>query len=292
MGLYTMKEILSESVQKKYAVGAFSGFDLLSVDAVLAAAEEENKPVIFLIHPGFLVQARHDVPTQIRVMQDIIRASKAPATMILDHGSNFKECMECISLGFPSVMFDGSSLSNEENMAATKEIVKAAHACGVTVEAEIGHVGGHEGNADGDVADARLYTKPEEAELFARETGIDALAVAIGTVHGVFRGTPKLDIARLKEIRQAVGDLPLVMHGGSGLPEIEFRMAVEGGINKINFITGMMLDVLKAVRDTDDARHAAGKRSTWWDMLPVAQDTIKRIVKEQMDIFNTQPLYL
>lgn len=292
MALYTMKEILSEAVAKKYAVPAFSGFDLITVDSVLAAAEEENKPVIFLCHPLFAVNARKDPKRYVLSMLEMIRSSSVPATVILDHGGSFEECMSCISMGFPSVMFDGSSLPFEENIAATREIVKAAHACGVTVEAEVGHVGGNEGDARDGVADKSMYTEPEQAKRFVDETGVDALAVAIGTVHGVYRGTPKLDIERLGEIRQAVGQLPLVMHGGSGLPEEEFTMAVKGGINKINFVTGMMLDAMKTIHAKEAEREAAGRRLTFWDALPFVQETMKQCVKEQFRIFDTQTLTL
>ena len=137
-------------------------------------------------------------------------------------------------------MFDGSSLPMEENIRITREIVKIAHAVGVSVEGEIGHVGGVEGGAtlEGAEVDESAYSTPKEARYFAEETGVDALAVAIGTVHGTFKGTPKLDIERLKAIRRAVGDLPLVLHlGRFGLPVEEFRKAIANGINKINIFT-------------------------------------------------------
>lgn len=164
--------------------------------------------------------------------------ASVPVATILDHGVSYEDCLRAIKWGCTSVMFDGSALPMEENIRITKKVVDVAHEVGVSVEGEIGHVGGDEGGAtlEGMEVNADDYSTPEEAKYFAEQTGVDALAVAVGTVHGTFKGEPKLDIERLRDIRKAIGDLPLVLHGGSGLPASEFKKAVENGINKINIL--------------------------------------------------------
>jgi fructose-bisphosphate aldolase class II len=186
-------------------------------------------------------------------------------------------------------MLDGSSLPLDENIALTKKVCDVAHACGISVEGEIGHVAGHEGNMiEGNVADVSAYTKVDEAVRFANETGVDALAVAIGTVHGVYKGIPKLDYVRLSEIRSAVS-IPLVMHGGSGLPPDAFRMAIENGINKINFFTGMSLGATQAAKQIIEER--SGKLF-FGDIVSAGINKASEIVGEHIEIFGTQPLSL
>ena len=290
MALVTMKEILDEAVKGRYAVGAFTGGNLVTAEAVLTVNKELRTPVIFLMHPMYLKMIGTDVALYFRLLKEMIRSVDIPATIILDHGRDFKDCMECIHYGIPSVMFDGSKLSNEDNIAATTEIVKAAHACGVTVEAEIGHVGGNEGTTDEGVAKSEYYTKPEDAEEFAARTGIDALAVSIGTVHGIYQGTPRLDIPRLDEIRARVGGLPLVMHGGSGLPDEEFTKAVDHGINKINFVTGLMVT---AAGDVEAAKQAKARKTkkpfTYYDISSAVMDSMMNTVRHQVEVFRTRP---
>ena len=163
------------------------------------------------------------------------KRAKVPVVMHYDHGLTFDKCMEALKLGFSSVMFDGSLADGDSNTSATREIVKIAHSFGASVEGEIGHVG----NADvGDEEHADMYTTPEEAEEFVKATGVDALAVAIGTAHGVYKSKPRLNIERLKEIREKI-DTPLVLHGGSGLSDDDFRDTVKNGIAKVNIFTDL-----------------------------------------------------
>jgi fructose-bisphosphate aldolase class II len=162
-----------------------------------------------------------------------------------------------------------------------------AHACGVSVEAEIGHVGGSEGNTNKNTAKEDLYTIPEDAVRFAKETNIDALAIAFGTVHGVYKGEPKLDFERLKKIRSMV-DIPLVMHGGSGLVDSDFKMAIECGISKINFFTGMSRYVIKEMRTLIDESDGKVRHIKLWDTQ--LQATID-CVKKQLDLFGTESIY-
>lgn len=185
-------------------------------------------------------------------------------------------------------MLDASSLPLEENIEQTKKVVEAAHACGVSVEAEIGHVGGLEGGANltGNVADSSGFTTPEMAVKFCSAAKPDALAVAFGTVHGVYKGTPHLDLERLHSIREQI-DIPLVMHGGSGLSPDDFRAAVKNGINKINFYTGMTIAATK--RAGEFIKEKSG-RVGFEDVCREAQAEMQKIVEEHIDIFGTQKL--
>jgi len=234
MALVSMKQILDEANTENYAVAAFDVVDHASAEAVVQAAEVGKRPVILMFPEAALPLVVAD--TFFPFLVDLARKSDVPIALHWDHGQQFEAIMQAIHHGFSSVMIDGSSLPLAENIALTKRITEIARAAEVSVEAEIGHVAGGEGSFEGSKVDESMYTDPKEAKLFAEETGVDALAVAIGTVHGKYKGTPKLDVERLKEIKQAVG-IPLVLHGGSGVSDEEFKKVIAGGINKINIFT-------------------------------------------------------
>lgn len=239
MSLVSMKMILKDAVKNNYAVGAFGGSDLISAMAAIKAAEAKKTPLILLEEFSLVFDDDRSLALHFSALNAMIEKASVPIATVLDHGVSYEDCIKAIELGCTSVMFDGSALPMEDNIRITKAVVEAAHAVGVSVEGEIGHVGGAEGGvtAQGLTADSSQYSTPYEAAYFAKQTGVDALAVAVGTVHGTFRGTPHLDIDRLRAIRQAVGGLPLVLHGGSGLPAGEFQKAIRSGINKINIFT-------------------------------------------------------
>lgn len=284
MSLVTMKEVLSQSVEKKYAVGAFDTMDRVFTEAIIGAAEAKGVPIILMT-----VEWAFDKPDVDLFMDYLVercRRATVPVALHLDHGSSFEAVMKAIHYGCTSVMLDGSSLPFEENVALTKKVVEVAHACGVTVEAEIGHVAGHEGNMlDGNVADESAYTTVDEAIRFYEQTQVDCLAVAIGTVHGVYKGTPKLDYERLQAIRDAL-PIPIVMHGGSGLSPDDFKKAVAHGINKINFFTGMSLGAADAVKNLIKERD----KIQMGDIIDCGQQAAFDIVSEHIDIFGTLPL--
>jgi len=287
MSLITLNEILSESITKKYAVGAFDAWDHVITEAVLNAAEAKGKPIILMV-PDFIFK-QPNFERFFRYAVDRCEQSSIPVAFHLDHGSSFEYVMMSIRYGCTSVMLDGSSLPIEENIALTRKVCDVAHSCGISAEGEIGHVAGHEGNMlEGNVADSNAYTKVEDAVRFVEETGVDALAIAIGTVHGVYVGTPKLDFERLKAIRKAVS-IPLVLHGGSGLPAEDFRKAIEFGINKVNFFTGMSLGAANAVIKLVEER---SKKLTIGDIVNTGLNRASEIVSEHIDIFGTQPLTL
>ncbi|MCI8835986.1 MAG: class II fructose-bisphosphate aldolase [Ruminococcus sp.] len=284
MSLVTMSEVLKESIEKKYAVGAFDTMDRVFTEAILDAAEQKGVPVILMVMPMSV-----EGPEAERFMGYVVkrcRESSVPVALHLDHSPTYEHCVKAIHLGCTSVMFDGSSLPYEENVAITKKVIDVAHACGVTVEAEIGHVAGHEGNMlDGNVADESAFTTVEEAKRFYEDTGVDCLAVAIGTVHGVYKGTPHLDLERLQEIRDAL-PIPIVIHGGSGLVEKDYKGMVAHGANKINFFTAMSLEAAAAVRKLLAEKEKLGLQ----DITIVGQKAAEEVVAKHIEIFGTQPL--
>lgn len=260
--LANLNDVLIPAQKGKYAVGLFNTTDTDMLQAAIEAAEEMRSPIIIgtaevllpfgelkLIAPSILAAARR---------------ATVPVVMHYDHGLTFERCMEALQLGFTSVMFDGSAGDVAENLKETAQVVRIAHAMGASVEGEIGHVGSA---ADDDAASQ--YTLPSEAVDFVQATGVDALAVAIGTAHGVYKTKPKLDIDRLREIRSAT-DTPLVLHGGSGLSDDDFRNCIAAGIAKVNIHTDMCVAGVKALQESI----AAGK-----DYLHVRNDKVDAIRK-------------
>ncbi len=285
MALVSLNEVLKESVEKKYAVGAFDAAEHGYVEAILEGAEEKGVPVILMLAEGFFNYT--DMDKFVPYVLDRINRSPVPVCLHLDHGSTYEVCLKAIHWGFSSVMIDGSSLPYEENVALVKKVVDVAHPIGVSVEAELGHVGGGEGDLRaGSVVDKSLFTRPDEAKRFVAETGVDALAVAIGTVHGRFRGTPEIDLELLQELR-AVLDIPLVLHGGSGLTDEDFKNVTANGINKVNFFTGISLASVDAIKkvmeDSEGYLH-------YQDIVKAGLDAAKEVVMRQIEVFGTEPL--
>ena len=234
MSLVPMSEILLRARRGRYAVGAFEIWNLESMQAVIGAAEGLSQPVILQVGPGEADYAGLDDISHMAIYH--AKQAKVPVALHLDHGDTFERVMHCINHGFTSVMLDVSHLPYAENVAATKEVVRAAHACGVTVEGEMDRIGGGEAGADvADDDDANL-TNPDQALEFVTATGIDAFAVAIGTVHGFYKGKPNIRLGLLERIAACVS-VPLVLHGGSGTPEADVRGAIMRGIAKVNICT-------------------------------------------------------
>ncbi|MBP1042298.1 class II fructose-bisphosphate aldolase [Vagococcus sp. BWB3-3] len=241
--LVTLKTLLTDAKKQQRAVGAFNAPNLETIRAAIEAAEELQSPVILQHAEGHdsLIPLAEIGP----IMLDYAKRATVPVAVHLDHGASFDACLQAIRLGFTSIMYDASSKAYQDNLKETKEIVKIAHSVGVSVEAELGHIftsalGGGEGRAvdPEEVYDdvEAIYTDPEIAKEFVLETEVDCLAIAFGTVHGVYLKEPKLDLPRIKKIRDATA-LPLVMHGGSGVSEADYRTAIANGICKINYYT-------------------------------------------------------
>lgn len=233
MSLQTLKEVLVLADQEKRGVGMFNVVGVEYAEAIVQAAEAQNEPVILAL-PGRFMGFHEDPSYLVHMMLDMATQAKVPVVVHLDHGANFDIVMKAIRLGFTSVMFDGSALPFEENVAKTAELARIAHSVGVSIEGELGYLGFQEGR---EIEEDNL-TKPTQAREFVDRTHVDALAVAIGNMHGHYKGTPHLDLERLSAIHQAV-NCPLVLHGGSGLSPQDFQNAIERGISKVNIFTNM-----------------------------------------------------
>lgn len=287
--LVTLNELLKDAKEKKYAVGAFNVPNLEAIRAVIQAAEELGSPVILQhaeVHEN-LISLDEIGP----IMLQYAKAAKVPVAVHLDHGASFEMCVKAIRLGFTSVMYDASSKEYEVNLAESKEIVKIAHAVGVSVEAELGHiftsaVGGGEGRGSDSSEDYEdledVYTDPDLAKAFVEETGVDCLAIGFGTVHGIYLKEPKLDLNRILQIKEKI-DVPFVMHGGSGVSEENYRTAIKNGICKINYYTYMNKAAGKVLQE--ELENFSGD-SVFFDELSLsATEAMKNNVKAAMEIF-------
>ncbi len=232
--LVTMKEMLEEARTKQYAVGAFEFWSYDSARAVLKVAKELGLPAILQV--GHFERDYMDGYENAKIFAEMAEKEfDVPVALHLDHAETYEEVMKALEAGFTSVMIDGSMLSFEENVALTKRVVEAARKYGASVEAELGKLAGNEGTKSLEEEEAE-QTSPEEAARFVELTGVDALAVAIGTAHGLYTRPPKINIDRLKEIAAKVS-IPLVLHGGSGTPADKVEEAVQNGIAKVNICT-------------------------------------------------------
>ena len=257
MPIVTLKEILADAHKQHYGVGMFDVHNLEMTNAVIQAAEELRSPVIIA-----LAEVHADT---VRTLEDIsnimvyaAKRAKVPVCVHLDHGGHLETCIRVMHYGFSSVMFDGSMLPYEENIRRTAEVVRMASIFGASVEAELGHVGGAEGG--GEDGHQVAYTDPEQAQDFVKQTGVDALAVSIGTAHGVYKEKPKLDLNRLRAIRAKV-DVPLVLHGGSGLSDLDFRNCIQGGIAKVNIYTELVQRAVSRISCEVAAPHSESCRT-------------------------------
>lgn len=240
--LVSLSSILAAAREGHYAVGAFNCLSLEHARGVVRAAEENRSPVIIQLAEVQFGCA--PIELMAPVYLELARQAAVPVCVHLDHGLSIETCRRAIELGFKSVMIDSSCLPFEENVASAGKVVEIAKKAGVDVEAELGHVGNTD-DVDAKIT-ADIFTRAEDAVEFIRRTGIDALAIAIGNLHGKYIATPKLNIGRLKEISAATG-YPLVLHGGSGTSEEDFKACVHNGICKINVATSLQIAATEAV---------------------------------------------
>jgi fructose-bisphosphate aldolase class II len=280
MALVNLKDILHGAQSRRYAIGAFNVVSLESLQAILEAATQMRSPVILNVAEVHFKYV--DLETIAPVIRRAAERAPVPVALHLDHGVSFEAVMRALRSGFTSVMFDGSTLPYEENVEQTRLVVKMAHAIGVTVEAELGHIGGAEGSSEA-TEDRGLLTEPKQAEDFVRRTGVDALAVAIGSAHGLYKSKPKLDFERLVEIREATG-IPLVLHGGSGIPDEDFKRAIELGICKINVYTEMAQIASHRIRGILDKDPSF---ISFPDLLLAAREAMRDLVAEKIRVFGT-----
>ena len=271
--LVNLKDVLSDAQKNHYAVGLFNTIDTDMLEGAISAAEELRSPIIIGTAEVLLPYGELKL-----IAPSLVAAAKratVPVVVHYDHGLTAERCMEALELGFSSIMFDGSAGDEKENLKNTREMVKIAHAMGATVEGEIGHVG-EALSGDNEVSD--MYTTPKEAIRFVRETQVDALAIAIGTAHGAYKTKPRLDIERLKEIR-AVLDTPLVLHGGSGLSDDDFRNTIQNGIAKINIFTDICVAGEKGMREAQGLDYL--------NIRNIKVELIKQTVMKKMILFGS-----
>ncbi len=273
MALCTLKQALDFARQKNCGIGMFNVVTAEYAAAIVQAAEEANMPAIIGMPERFFQFYSIDMMSNLCV--ELARNASVPIVVHLDHGKSFDMVMKVLRRGFTSVMFDGSALDYEENVKQTAEISKIAHAMGVSVEGELGYVG----SAAVDKVDSSLMTKPEQAADFAERTKVDALAVAIGNLHGHYKGTPKLDFDRLEKLRDAV-PCDLVLHGGSGISESDFLRAVKTGIKKVNIYTALSDCTLDFLR-TKQSDYTA-----WLDFTKDMRIDLTGLIKEYILLFG------
>jgi len=277
MPFVTSKEMLLKAQREGYAVGAFNAENMEMVQAIIEAAEEEKAPVIIQTTPSTIAYAN------VRLYRAMVQveADKAsvPVAIHLDHGDSYELCKEAIAAKYTSVMIDGSKLSFEENIAVTKKVVEATRKTNIGVEAELGTIGGKEDSHEVLEKDA-LYTNPQQAEELVCRTGVQSLAVAIGTAHGFYKGEPKLDFECLAKIAEVV-KIPLVLHGASGVPDEAVKQSIRLGICKVNFATELRVAYTQGVRSilsTDDKVYDPKKYGT------AGRATVKVLVQEKIRV--------
>jgi len=283
MALVSMTEMLQLANAGGYAVGQFNLNNLEFTQAILTTADEEASPVILGVSEAYIsyMGGLPCIAGMVRSLIDQYEVS-VPVALHLDHGSTFDICIEALKAGFSSVMIDASHHSFEENIEITKRVTEVAHVLGASVEAELGRIGGREDDLEVLEAEAS-YAIAEECVLMVQHTGIDCLAPALGSVHGPYRGQPKLGLDRMKEIHKLTG-IPLVLHGGSGLPDAEIKQAIANGTAKINVNTDNQIAFTQAIRaflqensETYDPRQ----------YLNPAREAVKAAVREKMQLFGS-----
>ena len=273
MSLVTSKKMLLDAQKGGYAVGAFNVENMEMVKAVIAAAEELHAPVMLQTTPSTVKYG--SLETYAAIVAAEAKKAKVPVCLHLDHGNSYELAVAAIEAGYTSVMIDGSHESFEDNIEVTRRVVEAAKAKGIPVEAELGKVGGKEDDLE---ADADTNTDPQEAKEFVERTGVSSLAIAIGTAHGFYVGTPVLDKARVSDIKNLVS-VPLVLHGASGLSEEDVRECVTRGMCKVNFATELRAAYTDAVK-----KLLAEKPETYdpKKLGVIGMEAVKEIVKNRM----------
>ncbi len=280
MSLVPVTELLQEAQKERYAVGAFNCNNMEIVQAIVEAAEAEQSPVIIQASQGAIKYAGIEyiaAMTKLAAQQ-----AKVPIALHLDHGTSFNQVMQCVRNGFSSVMIDGSKLPLAENIALTNKVIEVARPLGISVEAELGKIGGTEDDISVSEREA-LFTDPDEARQFVEATGVDSLAVAIGTAHGQYKGIPKLDFDRLRKIREKIST-PVVLHGSSGVPDEAIREAISLGVCKVNIDTNIREAFVTAARQVLDHNP---KEIDPRKVLGPAREAATAIIREKIRVFGS-----
>ena len=271
--LVNLNEVLYDAQKHHYGVGLFNTTDTDMLEAVIEAAEKKRSPVI--IGTAEILLPYGELALIAPSTVEAAKRASVPVVVHYDHGLTFERCMEALKLGYSSVMFDGSVKPYAQNIEETREIVRIAHAFGATVEGEIGHVGCAVNGED-----QSRYTTVEEAKQYLADTGVDALAIAIGTAHGAYKTAPQLSFERLREIRSAV-NVPLVLHGGSGLSDHDFRQSIADGIAKVNIFTDICLAGLAGQAE------ALRRELDYLKARNLKKDYMREAVERKIDLFGS-----
>ena len=276
--LVNMNDVLLPAKEGHYGVGFFNAVNVEMARAIIETAEELRAPV--MVGTAEILLPAMSLERVAEYLIPMAQKASVPVCVHYDHGLTFEKCMEALKLGFTSIMYDCSTADYETNAAKVAEMVRICHAMNVTVEGELGHVGDNEGAGKLENP-SDYFTDPEIAADFVGRTGIDSLAVAVGNAHGDYKFPPKLDFARIAAIAGSTG-LPLVLHGGSGLSDSDFRTAVEKGICKINIFT----DIDKAGKAGIEEGLPAGA-ATMMALIPYEIEAMKRVVRNKMELFGS-----
>jgi tagatose 1,6-diphosphate aldolase GatY/KbaY len=275
MSLVSAKEMILEGYKNGYAVPALATHNLEIMKAVVEGAEELNSPIIFQTTPGTVKYV--GIEYMVEMAKVAAKNASVPIALHLDHGDSFEIAMQCIRHGYTSIMIDGSHLPFEENIALTKRVVDVAHATGVPVEAELGTIGGVEDDLYVNDAQA-TYTSPDAAEEFVKRTNIDYFAPAFGTAHGIYKGEPVLDFERLGEISKRV-NIPIVMHGASGVPAESVKKSLNYGVSKVNISTELKIPFAEELRQylIDHPEESDPRK-----YFKSAREAVKEVVKQKI----------
>ena len=280
--LVNMNEVLRPAKQNKYAVGLFNAVNLELARGIIAAAESSRSPVIMGTAEILLPYGPLDEVSYYLI--PMAKKASVPVVVHLDHGLTYDTCIQALKLGFSSIMYDCSTDSYEENVRKVKEMADIAHSYGATIEGELGHVGDNEGSAEGSdhLADpSEFFTDPGLAKDFVEKTGVDALAIAVGNAHGAYKLPPKLDFERIRTIANTV-DVPLVLHGGSGLTDNDFRQAIQEGISKVNIFTDINVAAVEA-----EFKKFSSMEKGLIDLIPAAVEAVKQESIKKMKLFSS-----
>ncbi len=280
--LVTLNQVLMPAKKGKYAVGLFNAVNMELARGIISAAEKTQSPVIMgtaevLFPYGPLEEVSY-------YLIPMAKKAKVPVVVHLDHGLRKETCIKALELGFTSIMYDCSTDDYDTNVAKVKEMAEIAHSYGATIEGELGHVGDNEGSAEGSshLADpSKFFTDPKLAKDYVEKTKVDALAIAVGNAHGAYKLPPKLDFERIRTIASTV-DVPLVLHGGSGLTDNDFRLAIKEGISKVNIFTDINIAAVKAEfsKFTDMNKGII-------DLIPAAVEAVKQETIAKMELFSS-----
>ena len=279
--LVNFQQILPKAQKEHYAVGLFNALNTEMARGVIGAAEALRSPVI--VGTAEILLPYSPLECVCDALKFMARRTDVPVVLHYDHGLTFEKCMEALQLGFTSRMYDCSTDPYEENVRKLAELTRIAHAFGATVEAELGHVGDNDSDDPTLEDPSAFYTDPVQAKEFVDKTHVDALAIAVGTAHGAYRFTPKLDFDRIVAIRQTIPETPLVLHGGSGLGDEDFRRAIQCGIAKVNIFTDINVAGARAIREAVQAEKCA-----MTDLMNLQVEAVKAETMKKMQLFGSQ----